>query len=92
MNRRSFTITQLHRDEHGIWRARVTCGSEYLDVDREDGSWMGWKRESPGARSFRRVDLRRDVAAALAEKVRPIENAERREREAAEKASRGVAV
>lgn len=75
--RRPFTITNVHRDpEHGFWRARVTNGVT-LDVDRRYGSWQADVRVKRGARTFTRQDVMPHVAAALQQRVRPLERAER---------------
>lgn len=75
--RRAFTITCLHRDpERGFWRARVTNGATY-DVDRSAGSWLADRRTRVGARTFTRCEVLPHVAAALQQRVRPLERAER---------------
>lgn len=75
--RREFTITKLERDD-GYWRAHVTENSVTYRVHRQFGSWMrdGGK---PGAL----CEVPKDWAFALQDRVRPVENAERREREKA---------
>lgn len=81
--RRLFTITLVRRDpEDGFWRARVTCDGVTLDVDRQFGSWQADVRAGPRRRSFRRIDVLPDVAAALQDRVRPLEKAERGREEA----------
>jgi hypothetical protein len=93
-DRRPFTITMVRRDpEHGFWRARVTNGTT-VDVDRRDGSWKAEVRTAPGARTFVRREVMPRVAAALQERVRPLERAERDAAKAAAeaaKASKAVA-
>lgn len=62
-DRRPFTITLVHKDPEGFWRARVTNGVT-LDVDRRYGSWQ--------------CDVRvvlPPVAAALQARERPLERA-----------------
>jgi hypothetical protein len=75
----SFTITKLARDpDHGYWTARVTpCGGTTVCVDRQFGSWQATVRDAPGLQSFHREFVLPPVAAALQERVRPIERAER---------------
>lgn len=75
--RRPFTITLVHRDpEHGFWCARVTNGQGY-DVDRSAGSWLADRRTRVGSRTFTRCEVLPHVAAALQQRVRPLERAER---------------
>ncbi len=89
--RRPFTITCVRRDpDEGFWRARVTNGVT-IDVDRRYGSWQADVRDAPGARSFTRRDVLPDVARALQARVRPTDDAERRERERAAEAARKAA-
>jgi hypothetical protein len=75
----SFIITKLGRDpEEGFWTARVTpAGGTTLEVDRRYGSWQANVRDAPGVQSFHREDVLPHVAAALQERVRPVERAER---------------
>lgn len=76
-DRRPFTITMVRRDpEHGFWRARVTNGVT-VDVDRRDGSWKAEVRTESGSRTFVRREVMPHVAAALQDRVRPLERAER---------------
>lgn len=81
--RRPFTITQLRRDERGHWTARLTLDGRTFAVSRSSGSWTVRDGE-------RERILLPYFAAALQERVRPIERAERRAKEAAQKAQ-GVA-
>lgn len=72
-DRRPFTITLLRRDpEHGFWRARVTNGTT-IDVDRRHGAWQG-EYEIDGV--IERREVMPHVAAALQDRVRPLERAE----------------
>lgn len=86
-DRRPFTITQVRRAD-GIWRARVTVNGNGFDVDRTYGSW----RVTPAHEGDREQGVSMSLATALQEKVRPIENAERVEREKALKAGRQAPV
>lgn len=77
MDRRPFTITKLHRDDKGIWYARVTVDGEGHDVDRKYGSW----RLTPAVEGGPYRELLPGIVHALQDKVRPIEKAERIARE-----------
>lgn len=78
---RTLTITKVERDDAGHWHARVTPpGGVTIPVDRIHGSWQ--TSTNP------RREVMPHIAAALQDKVRPIENAERREREAAAEAAK----
>jgi hypothetical protein len=72
-------ITDLSR-ERGYWTARVSIGRLMIEVDRRYGSWM--EVVGSGGREVCRRELLPHVAAALQERVRPIESRERRERAA----------
>ncbi len=79
--RRPFTITCLSRDpERGFWMAHVTSDGVTINVDRRYGSWHA-------VIGNERRELLPHIAAALQEKVRPTDNAERRERERAAEAA-----
>ncbi len=73
-------ITKLHRDEEGDWCARVSDGNgTTLDVDRKYGSWHALVPRVKGSTLRVRVEVMPHVAAALQDKVRPLEKAERKE-------------
>lgn len=73
--RREFTITQVRRSEDGHWLANVTpaSGAEGIEVNRQFGSW-----QVPVNGDGRRRDVLPHIAAALQERVRPLERREQR--------------
>lgn len=85
-----FIITKLERQD-GYWTARVSAGGVTVAVDRRYGSWQALVRDAPGLHSFHRAEVLPAVAAALQERVRPVERAERAARDAAAKAAKAAA-
>lgn len=68
MSRRPFTITKLHQDEDGVWRGRVTCDGDTIEVDREHGSWQANVTvKIPTRGRPKLVEQRRDVLPHVAE-------------------------
>lgn len=80
-------VTKLSREE-GFWTANVSVNGTTVAVDRRFGSWQGTVRAAPGSREFVRRPVLPRVEAALQERVRPIERAEKK---AAAEAARAVA-
>lgn len=71
--RRAVTITCVHRDPDGYWRARVSAGGVTLNVHRRYGSWLAEVRPRPGVRHVELREVLPHVAAALQARVRPLE-------------------
>ncbi len=73
-------ITKLERDPSGgYWTARATLGGETVRVDRRYGSWR--VVEFVRGREVARRDAAPALAAALQNKVTPLERKERTARE-----------
>lgn len=71
------TITKLERNGDGIWTARVSLNGQTINVDRRYGSWQALVPDERRGNKPVRREIRPEVAAALQDKVRPIEKKER---------------
>lgn len=85
----AFQVRDLRRDpEHGFWLARLVMDGESLETSREFGTWqtIGEGHTRRQRRHARRQFISPEATKVLQAHVIPIENRERREREAEEEA------